>query len=62
MRYSASALFVSLLLLAGCSNSKTAQSPESPKPEAARNIIIPPTPVSLSDSVKVGKGCVTSIS
>lgn len=46
MRYSASALFISVLLMAGCSNPETAQSPESPKPEAARNLVIPPTPPS----------------
>ncbi|GAP96212.1 D-alanyl-D-alanine carboxypeptidase [Leptolyngbya sp. NIES-2104] len=48
MRYSASALLVSLLLIAGCSNPETAQSPvsESPKPEAARNLVIPSAPPS----------------
>lgn len=45
MRYSASALCVSLLLMAGCSNPETAPPVvESPKPEAARNILIPPAP------------------
>ncbi|MBE9009346.1 D-alanyl-D-alanine carboxypeptidase [Pseudanabaenaceae cyanobacterium LEGE 13415] len=44
MRYSASALFVSLLLLAGCSTPEAAKDPvsESPKPEAARNLVSSP--------------------
>ncbi|MGG6266902.1 D-alanyl-D-alanine carboxypeptidase [Leptolyngbya sp. AN03gr2] len=45
MRYSASALFVSLLLMVGCSTPEAAKEPiaESPKSEAARNLVIPPT-------------------
>ncbi|BAU10567.1 peptidase S13, D-Ala-D-Ala carboxypeptidase C [Leptolyngbya sp. NIES-3755] len=45
MRYSASALFVSLMLITGCSTPEAAQNPtaESPKPEAARNLVTPPT-------------------